>query len=93
MNDDLVKTICLEWVAKGDGDKCFWGKLDSFSSKQELTANMVLEHIDDLDAKIAKAIFALEAAMIAIKPEEIDIMKKQEAYRIAVTLLELTEGK
>ena len=47
------------------------------------------DHIDDLEAKLAKAVEALEEAIYLLDPEEEDIAKETGIYRVVTTCKEL----
>lgn len=62
MSDDLVTRICEEWVKDGRSDECFWeGWPECPTPEDSLTPRMVLDRIEELEARLAKAIkLALE---------------------------------
>jgi hypothetical protein len=62
MSDDLVKRICKTWIEDGRSDDCFWeGWPEDPTPDDSLTPGMVLARIEELEAKLAKAVeLALE---------------------------------
>ena len=61
MSDDLVKRICKTWIEDGRSDNCFWeGWPENPTPDDSLTPGMVLGRIEELEAKLAKAVGALE---------------------------------
>lgn len=50
------------------------------------------ENIAELEAKLAKAIAALDEAIYMLAPDEDDMKKKAGVYRIVTTYKELTGG-
>lgn len=54
---------------------------------------IVVDHIEALNAKLAKAISALNEALYFLDPDEEDIAKKAGLYRIVTTYKELKELK
>jgi hypothetical protein len=60
MSDDLVKRICKTWIEDGRSDECFWeGWPENPTPDDSLTPGMVLARIEELEAKLAKAVKAL----------------------------------
>lgn len=53
MDDDLVKRICQQWVDDGRADECFWeGWPECPTPEDSLTPGMVLDRIEELEAKL-----------------------------------------
>jgi len=70
MSDDLVKRICKTWIEDGRSDDCFWeGWPENPTPDDSLTPGMVLARIEELEAKLAKAVEAIEG-LLAILPDD-----------------------
>ena len=60
MSDDLVKPICSAWIADDRSDDCFWeGWPECPTPEDSLTPKMVMDRIEELEAKLTKAEGAL----------------------------------
>ena len=53
------------------------------------TADEMIDYIEELEAKLAKAVEALEEAIYLLDPEEEDIAKETGIYRVVTTCKEL----
>ena len=57
MSDCMVKHICQKWIDVGLADECFWEGWPECPTPQDgLTPRMVLDRIEELEAKLAKAV-------------------------------------
>ena len=62
--------------------------LDRIEALTNLNEALV-ELMDDRDAKLAKAVEALDEAVYLLKPDEKDMMRQAGVYRIVTTLAEI----
>jgi hypothetical protein len=98
-HDDLVKRICEEWVKDGRSEDCFWeGWPECPTPEDSLTPRMVIDRIEELEAKLGKAVEALMAWKHYNESDEEDHVSLMLNYGEAIektraTLAELTGGK
>ena len=79
MSDDLIRRANH---AFGDTQ----GRVDA--GKLALFADCI-DRIEELEAKLAKAVEALDEAVYLLAPDEKDMMRQAGVYRVVTTLAEL----
>lgn len=82
MSDDLVKRLTIKAGCIDMGEKIAWGS-DTALMRE------AAERIEELEAKLAKAVEALFEALYLLDPDEEDIAKETGLYRILTTFNEL----
>ena len=86
MDDDLVKMLTITAGVMEMGEKIAWGS-DTALMRE------AADRIEELEAKLAKAVEALFEAVYLLDPSEEDIAKKAALYRIVKTFKELKGGE
>lgn len=83
--DDLVKRLrnTPNWMREGFQD---WKDNVRTYDRAPFEA---ADRIDELEAKLAKAVDALDEAVYLLRPDEKDMMRQAGVYRIVTTLAEL----
>ena len=81
MSDDLVERLQAGSI---------WGRsvqdtlIDWMKERKQAA-----DHIEELEAKLAKAVEALDEAVYLLAPDEKDMMRQAGVYRVVTTLAEL----
>lgn len=67
--------------------------LEESDAREAMYSSRLEARITELEAKMAKAVRALDEAVYLLAPNEKDMMRQAGVYRIVTTLAELTGGK
>ena len=90
MSEDLTCTNCGEYVGSPIADR-----IEELEAQQQKTYQELLKITkihDEVEAKLAKAMEALDEAVYLLAPDEKDMVRQAGVYRIVTTLAGL-EGE